>query len=54
MTFYDGISQEAIFILILHFLLNSNEYDTEQAKLENDLKKIFYKNNCPKLNSIIL
>ena len=33
-----------------HFLLNCKEYDTERAKLEKDIKKIFYKNNCHKLN----
>ena len=33
------------------FLLNCKEYDTEQAKLEKDIKEIFYKNNCHKLNT---
>ena len=37
----------------VHFLLNCKEYDTEQAKLENDIKEIFYKNNCHKLNITI-
>ena len=32
-----------------HFLLNCKEYDTEWAKLENDIKET-YKNNCHKLN----
>ena len=36
-----------------HFLLNCKEYDTEQAKLEKDIKKIFYKNDCQKLNITI-
>ena len=36
-----------------HFLLNCKEYDTEQAKLEKDIKKIFYKNNYHKLNITI-
>ena len=35
------------------FLLNCKEYDTERAKLEKDIKKIFYKNNCCKLNITI-
>ena len=35
-----------------HFLLNCKEYDTEQAKLEKDIKKI-YKNNSHKLNITI-
>ena len=33
-----------------NILLNCKEYDTEQEKLENYIKEIFYKNNCPKLN----
>ena len=33
----------------VHFLLNSKEYDTEGAKLEKDIKEIFYKNNCHRL-----
>ena len=33
------------------FLLNCKEYDMEQAKLEKDIKGIFYKNNCHKLNT---
>ena len=33
-----------------YFLLNSKEYDTEQPKLEKEVKKIIYKNNCNKLN----
>ena len=36
-----------------HFLLNCKEYDTEQAKLEKDIKEIFYRNNCYKLNITI-
>ena len=36
-----------------HFLLNCKEYDTEQAKLEKNIKEIFYKNNCQKLNIVI-
>ena len=36
-----------------HFLLNCKEYDTERAKLEKDVKEIFYKNNCHKLNITI-
>ena len=36
-----------------HFLLNCKEYNTYQAKLEKDIKKIFHKNNCHKLNSIV-
>ena len=35
------------------FYLNSKEYDTEQAKLEKDIKEIFYKNNCHRLNITI-
>ena len=35
------------------FYLNSKEYDTEQAKLEKDMKEIFYKNNCHRLNITI-
>ena len=35
------------------FLLNCKEYDTDRAKLEKDIKEIFYKNNCHKLNIII-
>ena len=31
-----------------YFLLNCKEYDTERAKLEKDIKKILYKNNCHK------
>ena len=34
----------------VHFLLNCKEYDTEQAKLEKDIKEIFYKNNSHELN----
>ena len=34
----------------VHFLLNCKEYDTEWAKLEEDIKEIFYKNNCHRLN----
>ena len=30
----------------IHFLLNCKEYDTERAKLEKDIKEIFYKSNC--------
>ena len=37
----------------VHFLLNCKEYDTERAKLEKDIKEIFYKNNCHKLNITI-
>ena len=37
----------------VHFLLNCKEYDTEWAKLEKDIKEIFYKNNCHKLNITI-
>ena len=33
-----------------HFLLNCKEYDTGQAKLEMDIKKIFYQNNNHKLS----
>ena len=33
-----------------HFLLKCKEYDTEQTKLEKDIKEISYKNNCHKLN----
>ena len=36
-----------------HFLLNCKEYETEQAKLEKYIKKIFHKNNYHKLNIII-
>ena len=36
-----------------YFLLNSKEYDTEQPKLEKEVKKIIYKNNCNKLNITI-
>ena len=35
------------------FYLNCKEYDTERAKLEKDIKEIFYKNNCYRLNIII-
>ena len=28
-------------------------YDTERTNLENDIKEIFYKNNCHKLNITI-
>ena len=35
------------------FLLNCKEYDTERAKLEKDIKEIFYKNNCHKRNITI-
>ena len=37
----------------IHFLLNCKEYDTERAKLEKDIKEIFYKNNSHKLNITI-
>ena len=37
----------------VHFLLNWEEYDTERAKLEKDIKEIFYKDNCHKLNITI-
>ena len=33
------------------FLLNYKEYDMKQAKLEKDIKGIFYKNNYHKLNT---
>ena len=33
-----------------HFLLNYKEYDTEWAKLDKDIKEIFYKINCHKLS----
>ena len=36
-----------------HFLLNCKEYDKDQAKLEKDIKKIFYKNNCHKMSITI-
>ena len=35
------------------FLLNCKEYDTERAKLEKDIKEIFYKNNSHKRNITI-
>ena len=34
----------------VHFPLDCKEFDTERAKLERDIKEIFYKNNCHKLN----
>ena len=37
-----------------HFLLKCKEYDTEQTKLEKDIKEVFYKNNCHKLNITLL
>ena len=36
-----------------HFLLNWQECDTERAKLEEDVKEIFYKSNYHKLNITI-
>ena len=36
-----------------HFLLNYKKYDKERAKLEKDIKEIFYINNCHKLNITI-
>ena len=35
------------------FFFNSKVYNTGRAKLENDVKDIFYKNECPKLNNTI-
>ena len=32
------------------FSFKLQRIDTERAKLENDIKKIFYKTGCPKLN----
>ena len=37
-----------------HFLLKCKEYDTEQTKLEKDIKEVFYKNNCHKLSITLL
>lgn len=34
-------------------LFDCKEFDTESAKLEKDIKKIFYKNNCHKLTIAI-
>ena len=36
-----------------YFHLYCKEYDLEQAKLEKDIKEIFCKNNCHKLNITI-
>ena len=35
------------------FSFKLKEYDTQRAKLEKDVKEIFYKNNCHKLNITI-
>ena len=36
-----------------HFILNCKEYDAKWAKLEKDIKELFYKNNCHQLNITI-
>ena len=33
--------------------IHCKEYDAERTKLEKDINKIFYKNNCHKLNITI-